>query len=46
MYVGERIGGYLGVRREGSQPRSSIEWDPLTLKKGSVRGEGGQEKKK
>ncbi len=30
---------------EGSQPRSLIEWDPLTLKKGSVRGEGGQEKK-
>ena len=24
--VGERIGGYLVDRREGSQPRSSMEW--------------------
>jgi hypothetical protein len=38
-YVGERIGGYLGVPRDGSQRRTSIgEWDQLTLKKGSVGG--------
>jgi hypothetical protein len=45
MYVGERIGGYnLGVSRDGRQRRTSIEWDQLTPKKGSVQ-EGGQGKK-
>jgi hypothetical protein len=37
-YVGERIGGYLGVPRDGSQRRTSIEWDQLTQKMGSVGG--------
>ncbi len=39
--VGERIGGYLAVSRDASQPRNLFEWDQLTLKKGSVQGGGG-----
>jgi hypothetical protein len=32
--VEERRGGYLGVPKDASQTRSSIDWDQLTLKKG------------
>jgi hypothetical protein len=44
----ERIGGYLDVPRDASQPRTSFEWDQHTLKKGPVKGGwvGGAEKKK
>jgi hypothetical protein len=43
----ERIGGYLDVPRDASQPRTSFEWDQHTLKKGPVKGgwAGGQKKK-
>ncbi len=45
--VEERIGGYLGVPRDASQPRTSFEWHQITLKRGPCRGggEGGQRKK-
>jgi hypothetical protein len=44
-YVGERIGGYLGVPRDGSQRRTSIEWDQVTLNKGSVGGQTTRDKR-
>jgi hypothetical protein len=43
--VEERIGGYLDVPRDASQPRTSFEWDQLTLKKGpNNTGQEGEPK--
>ncbi len=41
-YVGERIGGYLGVPRDGSQRRTSIERVAPTHPEKGVRA-GGRE---
>ncbi len=41
--MGEMIGGYLVVLRYASLHETSIQWDQLTLKKGSRAG-GGQKK--
>jgi hypothetical protein len=43
-YVGERIGGYLGVPRDGSHRRTSIELDQSTYPK-KVRGQTTRDKR-